>query len=87
VVPLPNTLIDWLRLTAAFMMNQYMWSQDENLRQWLLENRLDGFSQLMRGVKKDDIEKQAIVKRLRANAQPAMAKLQQYLAQAQVSVN
>jgi hypothetical protein len=83
VVPLPNTLIDWLRLTAAFMMNQYVWSQDENLRKWLLGNRLDGFSQLMRSVKEDDTEKQAIVKRLRANAQPAMGKLQQYLAQAQ----
>ena len=34
VVRLPNTLIDWLRLTAAFMMNQYIWSQDENLRKW-----------------------------------------------------
>ena len=83
VVRLPNTLIDWLRLTAAFMMNQYIWSQDENLRKWLLGNRLDGFSQLMRSVKEDDIEKQAIVKRLRANAQPAMGKLQQYLAQVQ----
>ena len=85
VVPLPNTLIDWLRLTAAFMMNKYIWSQDENLRKWLLENRLDGFSQLMRSVKEDDTEKQAIVKRLRANAQPAMNKLQQYLAQTQAT--
>jgi hypothetical protein len=85
VVPLPNTLIDWLRLTAAFMMNQYIWSQDENLRKWLLDNRLDGFSQLMRSVKEDDAEKQAIVKRLRANAQPAMDKLQQYLAQTQAT--
>jgi hypothetical protein len=87
VVPLPNTLIDWLRLTTAFMMNQYIWSQDENLRKWLLGNRLDGFSQLMRSVKDDDTEKQAIVKRLRANAQPAMGKLQQYLAQAQANGN
>jgi len=85
VVPLPNTLIDWLRLTAAFMMNQYIWSQDENLRKWLLANRLDGFSQLMRSVKEDDTEKQAIVKRLRANAQPAMNKLQEYLAQTQAT--
>ena len=87
VVPLPNTLTDWLRLTAAFMMNQYIWSQDENLRKWLLENRLDGFSQLMRSVKEDDTEKQAIVQRLRANAQPAMEKLQQYLAQTQANAN
>jgi hypothetical protein len=69
------------------MMNQYVWSQDENLRKWLLGNRLDGFSQLMRSVKEDDAEKQAIVKRLRANAQPAMGKLQQYLAQAQANAS
>jgi hypothetical protein len=87
VVPLPNTLTDWLRLTAAFMMNQYIWSQDENLRKWLLENRLDGFSQLMRSVIEDDTEKQAIVQRLRTNAQPAMEKLQQYLAQIQATAN
>ncbi|MEP1446048.1 MAG: NAD(P)/FAD-dependent oxidoreductase [Paraglaciecola sp.] len=83
VVPLPNTLTDWLRLTAAFMMNQYIWSQDDNLRNWLLKNRLDGFSQLMRSVKDDEVEKQAIIQRLRENAQPAMGKLQQYLAQIQ----
>ena len=35
----------------------------------------------MRSVKDDDTEKQAIVQRLRANAQPAIEKLQQYLAQ------
>ena len=86
-MPLPNTLTDWLRLTAAFMMNQYIWSQDENLRKWLLENRLDGFSQLMRSVKEDDTEKQAIVQRLRANAQPAIEKLQQYLAQIRATAN
>ena len=83
VVPLPNTLMDWLRLTAAFMMNQYIWGQDENLRTWLLNNRLDGFSALVRGVKPDDFEKLAILKRMKDASQPAMGKLQQYLAQAE----
>ena len=82
VVPLPNTNVDWMRLTVAFMMNQHIWSQDENLRQWLLENRLDGFSQLVRNVKEDDFEKLSILKRLKDNAPIAMAKLQQFLAQA-----
>lgn len=81
VVPLPNTLIDWIRLTATFMKNQYIWSQDESLRKWILENRLDGFGQLRRKVKEGDTEKQAIVQRLKNNAQPAMEKLQYYLAQ------
>jgi hypothetical protein len=80
VVPLPNTDLDWLRLTAAFLMNQHIWSKDEGLRKWLLNNRLDGFSKLVRSVKPDDMEKLMILKRMRDNGQPAMVKLQGYLA-------
>ena len=81
VVPLPNTDMDWIRLTATFMMNQHIWSQDEGLRKWLFDNRLDGFSKLIHTVKPDDIEKMQVLGRLRGNAQAAMAKLQEYLAQ------
>ena len=80
VVPLPNTDLDWLRLTAAFLMNQHIWSQDPGLKKWLLNNRLDGFSKLVRAVKEDDMEKLMILKRMRDNGKPAMAKLQEYLA-------
>jgi len=80
VVPLPNTDLDWLRLTAAFLMNQHIWSQDPDLKKWLLNNRLDGFSKLVRAVKEDDMEKLMILKRMRDNGKPAMAKLQGYLA-------
>lgn len=79
VVPLPNTDMDWLRLTVAFMRNQYVWSQDKDIRNWLLQNRLDGFSQLVRSVKENDTEKLMILKRMRDNAPAAMAKLQGYL--------
>jgi hypothetical protein len=81
VVPLPNTDLDWIRLTAAFMMNQHVWGQDPSLREWLLKNRLDGFSQLVRNVKEEEVEKRMILKRLKENAQPAMMKLQTYLAE------
>lgn len=80
VVPLPNTIRDWLKLTITFMTNQHIWGQDENLRKWLLENRLDGFSQLVRNIKPEDTEKREIIKRLKAAAPVAMAKLQGYLA-------
>ncbi|MFT5236414.1 MAG: hypothetical protein ACI90A_001786 [Shewanella sp.] len=81
VVPLPNTDMDWLRLTASFMMNQSLWSRDEELRTWLYNNRLDGFSKLVQDVQKDDHEKQAILGKLRSHSQAAMAKLQQYIAE------
>ncbi|MEL7103793.1 MAG: NAD(P)-binding protein, partial [Pseudomonadota bacterium] len=50
VVPLPNHATDWIRMQNAFMMNQYTWSQEKDLRQWLVENRLDGYSQLVASI-------------------------------------
>jgi hypothetical protein len=81
VVPLPNTINDWIRLTAAFMKNQHVWGQDPNLRQWLLEHRLDGFSNLVRNVQQHEIEKIEILTRLKSAGPAAMQKLQGYLAQ------
>ncbi len=79
VVPLPNHDTDWIKMLAVFMMNQYNWGQDKELRKWLYNNRLDGFSKMMKDAAKDDEEKQAIIKRLRSSAMPAMMKLQQFM--------
>lgn len=46
LVPLPNHDTDWLMGMAAQMKNQYRWSQEPGLREWLIENRLDGFTAL-----------------------------------------
>ncbi len=81
VVPLPNHHTDWLRMMSIFMMNQYNWNQDKGLRQWLYNNRLDGFSKLVASVPTDDVENRAILKRLREIIMPAMMKLPQLLAQ------
>ncbi|MEN7342699.1 MAG: NAD(P)-binding domain-containing protein [Pseudomonadota bacterium] len=80
VVPLPNHVTDWPAMTAAFMMNQYRWSQDKALRAWLRDNRLDGFSELTSGYDKNDAAKHDIMQRLRANMMPAMANLQKLMA-------
>jgi len=79
VVPLPNHDTDWLRMMIAFMMNQYNWSQDEKLREWLLNNRLDGFSKMVKNINNNDHTKKEILKRLRRNAVPAVTKLQQLI--------
>lgn len=47
LVPLPNHDTDWLIGAAAQMRNQYRWSQEPGLREWMVGNRLDGFSALM----------------------------------------
>ncbi len=80
VVPLPNADIDYMKLTSKFMVNQYNWGQDPEIRAWLLANRLDGFSQTVAAVSKDDDAKQAILKKLGDNAFPAVAKLEEFIA-------
>jgi len=80
IVPLPNNATDWLTVNAAFMKNQYLWSQDKNLQKWLYFNRLDGFSKMVADVSPDDVEKQAVLKRLRGNIPKAMDNLMRLIA-------
>ncbi|GGX64701.1 hypothetical protein GCM10011309_13660 [Litorimonas cladophorae] len=79
VVPLPDDLDAFVRMTAANMMNQALWGQNKALRNWMRNSRLDGFSKLVSGVSEDETEKVDILKRLRAAAMPAMAKLQSFM--------
>lgn len=79
VVPLPDSLDDFVRMQAANMMNQAIWSQDKELQRWIRSNRLDGFSALVASADKEDPEQMAILIKLRTNAMPAAMKLQSYL--------
>jgi len=72
-VPFPNTLRDYPRSMMASMMNQFQWSQDKVLRQWIRDSRLDGYGKLMTGIDPQDTEKQAILARLKEQAKAAMA--------------
>jgi len=79
VVPLPNHDTDYIRFTAAYMMNQYNWSQIPELRAWLRENRLDGFSKLLSEIGPEDTEKNALLQSMRQTAPAAVAKLFEYM--------
>ena len=80
VVPLPNHDTDWIRMMQVFMMNQFNWSQEKELRHWLRANRLDGYSQLvLQVVKGDDEGKKAIMQKMKANMMPAVIKIQQLM--------
>jgi hypothetical protein len=80
VVPLPNHDTDWIRMMAVFMMNQFNWSQEKELRQWLRANRLDGFSQLVSQVAKaGDEQKMAILNKMKGNMMPAVIKIQELM--------
>lgn len=81
VVPVPNADTDFFRFHAAFMMNQYNWGQDKELRAWLKGNRLDGFSKLVSEVAEDDQPRRAILQRIKDSSLPAMMKLQGFIQQ------
>jgi len=81
VVPLPNHDTDYIRFTSAFMLNQYNWGQDDELREWLRNNRLDGFSKMVSEIAEDDHEKRDVMRRLRKASMPAAMKLQQFMQQ------
>ena len=63
------------------MMNQYNWGQDKDMREWLLNDRLDGFSRMVADVDKTDTAKMAVLSKVREYAMPAGMKLQQFLAE------
>jgi hypothetical protein len=85
VVPLPNRDIDWLPMTAAMLRNMKIWSEDEGLKRWIHDCRLDGFSRIVHNVAKDDIAKLHVLGRLKDAAAPAMGKLMGYMHELKVS--
>ncbi len=81
VVSIPDTVPEYLDMTLASMLNQYQWLQDEGMRLWLRQSRLDGFSAMMAAVREDEPEKRAVLKRIRKNLLPAIGNIQTLLEQ------
>lgn len=78
VVPLPNQATDWIEMTYRNMMNQYFWSKEPGLKNWMKDNRLDGFSHMVNSVRFYELGKLKVLNRLRKAIKPAMAKLKAY---------
>ena len=74
--------IDWLRMLTVNMGNQYRWNKDKNLRAWVEQSRLDGFTALAHSVTEEDTEKVAVMERFGQSAGAALANAQKLLAQA-----
>ena len=62
-------------------MNQMRWSQDKELRAWIKNNRLDGFTRLVQDADTSDPENMEILMTMKNNGPPAMMKLQQLIAE------
>jgi hypothetical protein len=81
-VPFPDGLGGYPASTLASMANQFRWSQDKELRNWIRHSRLDGFGKLIAELDPADTEKQAVMARYKACAAACMANLPKLMAQA-----
>lgn len=81
-VPFPRTAAEYPLTVAANMRNQLLWSQDSGLRGWMRQCRLDAFARLVSGVDKTDTERQALLMRLKVQAEAAAANLPRLIAAA-----
>jgi hypothetical protein len=79
-VALPDADIDFIRFTSTGFMNQYMWSQEPKVRDWMTHNRLSGPVSMLNEVSPDDVEKKAVLRRMRSAAPMAVAKLAEFKA-------
>jgi hypothetical protein len=80
VIPMPDKPIDWLRMHAANLRNQYRWSKNKELRKWAAASRLDGFTALAMRVKPWDFKRINLLRRYGMNAGPAAVNLKKLLA-------
>jgi hypothetical protein len=80
-VPLPDGIDTYPRANLVNMMNQFQWSQQPELQEWMIKARLDGFGKTIAAVSPADSEKQALLARFRDNAQAAIANLPKLIAQ------
>jgi len=84
-VPFTHTLEGYPRTMLVAMTNQFHWSQDKTLREWIRHSRLDGLAPLVSAVGKDDAEKQAVLARLHGQIGAAAANLPRLVAAAEAS--
>jgi hypothetical protein len=82
-VPFPHAPEGYPRTMLVALTNQYHWSQDKALRDWIHHSRLDQLAPLVGTVGKDDAEKQAVLARLHGQIRAAAANLPRLVAAAE----
>jgi hypothetical protein len=79
VIPMPDQPIDWLRMLASNLRNQYRWSKSKDLKPWIAKSRLDGFTALALRTKPWEFKKIAVLRRYGMNAGAASGNLKKLL--------
>ena len=78
-VPMPHSVDGYALTTQLSLSNQFAWSQNKTLRQWMRGSRLDYFGKMVSEVEKDDLQKQAVIATVRANTMAAIKNLPQLI--------
>lgn len=73
-VPFPANLADYPSTNIVNMLNQYRWSQDKKLMDWINKSRLDGFGRMI-AVGHQDSSKSALINVLHELWKPALQNL------------
>jgi hypothetical protein len=81
-VPLPDGIAQYPAASMTNMMNQVAWTQNEKVRDWILNSRLDGFGKMIASIKADEADKIAVMKQFRSQAMAAMGNIPKLMAQA-----
>jgi hypothetical protein len=79
-LPMPDKPLDWLRMHATNLRNQYAWSKNKALRAWVAASRLDGFTALAMSTKPWHFKRISLLRRYGMNAGPAAKNLKALLA-------
>lgn len=77
VVPHPDAATDWIRTSYGNTLNRGKWGADPALQQWLASSRLDGFS----STETPSDELVNVMMSALEHAEPALAKLERYVAE------
>ncbi len=81
-VPLPDGIAQYPAASMTNMLNQVAWTQNEKVRDWILNSRLDGFGKMIASIKPDEADKIAVMKEFRSQAMAAMGNIPKLMAQA-----
>ncbi len=79
-VPSPEKPVDWLRMWAATFRNTARWRGRPDLDAWLRDCRLNAINTFLRGVRPDDVQKFALLKRVGETGAAASARIPSLLA-------
>lgn len=79
-VPIPRVPEDWVRIWASYLGNYQRWRENQALTQWLFSSRLYLMTTVIREVRPEDTERQALLQELTVARQQAAASLPKLMA-------